>query len=479
MSAPSAATAADGARGAPTATPATNNNERTAMVEPSAHSARGAHVSGMAAYRRMYADSVRDPAAFWGKLARDTLTWDREFEAVTTGSLEGGDVAWFLNGKLNACVQCLDRHVWSAATADKPAVVWEGDEPGEVRTYTFREALRETCRIANMMREAGVARGDAVTVYMPMVPEAVFVMLACARLGAPHSVVFAGFSAESLRDRIVDVRSRFVFTSDEGLRGGKVIPLKATVDDALKAEACAIVERVFVFKRTGNPKVALTPGRDEWVTPDTLAKFRPYCPPESVDSEHALFYLYTSGSTGKPKGVVHTTAGYLLGAAVTHKYVFDVRPGDVYACMADIGWITGSSYVAYGPLANGCQTLLFESTPLYPDAGRYWDVVQRLKITQFYTAPTAIRALMKFGLEFVDKYDLSSLRVLGSVGEPLGPAPWRWYHEHVGKSRCSVVDTFWQTWVVVLPLSRSLSRLTLGRAARPATTCCSRCRRSR
>lgn len=411
-------------------------------VQP--HSANGANIQGQYAYKKLYDASLKDPQ-FWGTQANKFLKWDSAFSCIQTGRFEDGDVNWFAGGKLNASVQCLDRHVWNPSTADTPAVIWEGDEPGTGQTYTFREALREVCRIANVLKSFGVREGDCVTIYLPMIPQVVFAMLACARLGAPHSVVFAGFSSEALRDRIVDCKSKFCIVADEGMRGGRPIALKKIMDDALLDPRCAFVERVFMFKRTGNPQVQVKEGRDMWMDQALLEKYPAYCPPVSVDSEHPLFYLYTSGSTGKPKGLLHTTAGYLLYVSMTHKYVFDVRPRDVYACVADAGWITGHSYIVYGPLSNGCGTLIFESTPLYPDAGRYWDLVETHKITQFYTAPTAIRALMKFGDEPLQGRDLSSLRVLGTVGEPINPSAWKWYYEKVGSSRCAIVDTFWQT----------------------------------
>jgi len=361
---------------------------------------------------------------------------------VTTGSFAEGDIQWFAGGKLNACVQCLDRHIWNEKTADLPALIWESDEPGQGKIYTFRETLREVCKVANILKSFGVKKGDPVTIYLPMIPEIIFSVLACARIGAPHSAVFAGFSAEALPDRIVDVKSRYVFVSDEGMRGGKPIALKKILDEALNDPKASFVQNVFVYKRTGASNTMH--GRDIWMS-EQCAKQSPYCPAESVDSEHPLFFLYTSGSTGKPKGLVHTTAGYLLYASMTHKTVFDVRPDDVYACVGDVGWITGHTYLVYGPLSNGSNTLIFESTPMYPDASRYWELVERYKITQFYTAPTAIRALMRYGTDPIKKHNLSSLRVLGSVGEPIGPAPWRWYFENVGSSRCAIVDTFWQT----------------------------------
>jgi len=413
------------------------------VVDVQAHAANGAHVEGQKAYQKLYDASLKDPSKFWKDQANKFLHWDAPFECVTTGSFKDGDIQWFSGGKLNASVQCLDRHVWNEKTADSPALIWEGDEPGTGRTYTFREALRETCKIANALKSFGVRKGDSVTIYLPMIPEVIFTMMACARLGAPHSVVFAGFSSEALRDRIIDVRSKYVFVADEGMRGGRPIALKKILDDALSDPRCGFVQNVFVFKRTGS-NIAFNPARDVWMN-EECAKQSPYCPAEPVDSEHPLFYLYTSGSTGKPKGLMHTTAGYMLYASMTHKYVFDVRPGDVYACVADCGWITGHTYIVYGPLSNGSVTMVFESTPMYPDASRYWDLVERHKITQFYTAPTAIRALMRFGTDPLKKHNLSSLRVLGTVGEPIGPAPWKWYFENVGSSRCAVVDTFWQT----------------------------------
>jgi acetyl-CoA synthetase len=342
--------------------------EAPLVVPVQPHASVGAHVQGLPAYQKLQREAMADPRKFWAKQARSVLTWDRDFSSTTTGSFEHGDLTWFSGGKLNASVQCLDRHVWNPATADCTALIWEADEIGEGRKYTFREALRAVCRIANVMKAQGVRKGDAVTLYMPMVPESVFVMLACARLGAPHSVVFAGFSAEALRDRIVDVQSRFVFVCDEGMRGGRSIALKRTVDEALADARCAFVQRVFMFKRTG-AAVGFNPARDLWMEP-LVAAAAPFCPAESVDAEDTLFFLYTSGSTGKPKGIVHTTAGYLLFAAYTHKLVFDVRPDDVYACVADVGWITGHTYIVYGPLANGVSTLVFESTPMHPNVSR-------------------------------------------------------------------------------------------------------------
>ncbi|TVR12138.1 MAG: acetate--CoA ligase [Planctomycetota bacterium] len=398
-----------------------------------------AHIASMEQYQQWYEHSLRDPDTFWGDMARAHLTWQHAFSTVHDCNLNEGQVAWFLGGQLNACENCVDRHV--ATRGDQVAILWEGDEPGDVRRITYRELRRMVCRLANVLRHRGVRKGDRVAIYMPMIPEAVAAMLACARLGAVHSVVFGGFSAEALRDRINDSACVAVITADEGVRGRKVIPLKRTVDEAVMA--CPSVRHVFVTKRTGN-KVPFFPPRDVWLD-EAMANERPYCPIEHCDSEDTLFLLYTSGSTGQPKGIQHTTAGYLLGAMLTHRYVFDYQDGDIFACVADIGWVTGHSYVVYGPLANGATTVLFESIPTYPDSGRYWDMVERLKITQFYTAPTAIRAIMRDGNEPVERYDRSSLRVLGSVGEPINPEAWKWYHDVVGNGTCAVVDTWWQT----------------------------------
>jgi acetyl-CoA synthetase len=348
---------------------------------------------------------------------------------VRDGGFEEGDVRWFSGGKLNVSYNCIDRHVENGR-GDQVAIIWEGDEPGLVQKITYAELLREVCRIAEVFTKAGVRRGDCVTLYMPMIPQCAYVMLACARIGAPHSVVFAGFSAEALGSRIVDGNSNWVVTADGGMRGGRVVPLKKITDEAIaaipeSAGGPALVKKVFMFERT-KKEVGFVEGRDMWMEA-ACANARPYCPPEAMDSEDTLFYLYTSGSTGKPKGIAHTQAGYLLYASMTQKYVFDNREGDVYACVADCGWITGHTYIVYGPLCNGGTTLMFESTPLYPDPSRYWDMVERHKITQFYTAPTAIRALMKYGEDPVKKHDLSTLRVLGTVGEPINPEAWKWY----------------------------------------------------
>lgn len=407
----------------------------------------GTHSSlphGMEQYKAMYEASV-DPdrsEEFWSDQANTFIDWIKPFDKVKGGGFDIGDHRWFTGGQLNACSSCLDAHV--PELGDKPAIVWEGDELGTTKTLTYSEVLAETCRIANALRASGVQKGDFVTIYMPMIPETAMTMLACARLGAPHSVVFAGFTSSSLRDRIQNSGSKWVVTSDVGKRAGRTLQLKDITDRAV--DECPAVEKTFVFKHPSGDGGEAEYDESRHVEMDqVLPKMRPYCPPVPVDSEDILFTLYTSGSTGAPKGVAHSTAGYLLQAAMTCKYSFDLRPDDVYACVADVGWITGHSYIVYGPLCNGATTVMFESTPTYPDPGRYWDLVDRHQISVFYTAPTAIRALMAFGEGPVKRHDRSSLRVLGSVGEPINPEAWRWYYEVVGDERCSIVDTYWQT----------------------------------
>ena len=391
-------------------------------------------------YQRLYKKSIEEPEVFWSEQARNYLSWIKEPSAVGAGTFIEGDINFFAGGKLNVSYNCVDRHL--ATKGDQVAIIWEADEVGEGRSITFSEVAREVSKIANFMKQQGVTKGDVVTIYMPMIPEIAYVMLACTRIGAVHSVVFAGFSAESLKDRIENGRSMWIFTADEGKRGGRSIRLKETVDEAV--EKCGdLVKNVFMFRRTGK-EVPFHDTRDLWMH-EELPKMRPYCPPEVMDSEDPLFVLYTSGSTGKPKGVAHTTAGYILNAAMTVKNSFDLREGDIFACVADCGWITGHSYIVYGPLANGITTVMFESVPTYPNPYRYWDLVQRHRITQFYTAPTAVRALMRFDATPIADYDLSSLRVLGSVGEPINPEAWKWYFNNIGRGNATVVDTYWQT----------------------------------
>ena len=383
-------------------------------------------------------------------MAKQEMRWIRPFEQVFNGSFENGEMCWFLGGSLNASVNCIDRHL--DARAQKPALIWEKDDPGQAETITYEQLFTKVNQFANMLKDFGVKKGDRVVIYMPMIPEAVYSMLACARIGAIHSVVFAGFSADALLDRITDANAKVIITSNVSLRGGKHIHLKEIVDTALSKPNP--VEHVLVHQRVEQKHTPMKEGRDTWIH-SVLPKYRPYCAPEEMDSEDPLFMLYTSGSTGKPKGLVHTTAGYLLYAGLTHKYVFDVHENDVYGCMADIGWITGHSYVVYGPLFNGSTSVIFESIPTHPNYSRYWDLVQRHKLTQFYTSPTALRTLMRQGTEPLQGYDLSSLRVLGSVGEPINPEVWKWYHKNVGKGKCAVVDTMWQSetgGVVISPL---------------------------
>ncbi|ORX41149.1 hypothetical protein BD324DRAFT_648039 [Kockovaella imperatae] len=391
------------------------------------------------AYLAEYNKTVgKDSDEWWGKVARE-LDWYTPFKTVRAGGFEHGDIQWFPEGTLNASYNCLDRHFYK--NPEKTAIIYEADESSEAREISYAELMRETCRVANVLKSWGVKKGDAVSIYLPMTWQAAAAFLACARIGAVHSAVFAGFSAESLRDRVNDCECKVVITTDEGKRGGKTIATKQIVDAALKQ--CPLVEKVLVLRRTGN-NVPMTEGRDMWWD-EECAKVPTYAPCEHMNAEDPLFILYTSGSTGKPKGVVHCTGGYLLGAYLTVKYVFDTHPEDKFACMADVGWITGHTYIVYGPLANGITTTVFESTPVYPTASRYWDFVDKWKATHLYTAPTAIRLLRRMGEDFVKNHDLSSLRVLGSVGEPINPEAWHWYHEFAGKKQCAIVDTYWMT----------------------------------
>ena len=387
----------------------------------------------------MYARSMEDRDGFWREQAESLLDWMAPFETVVEEDLASGRIGWFLGGRLNVSANCLDRHL--AQRGDKTALLWEGDEPGDNRRVTYSELHEQVCRLANALRGRGIGKGDRVAIYMGMVPELAVAMLACARIGAVHSVIFGGFSAQSIADRIADSACAAVITQDEGRRGGRVVPLKANVDAAL--EQTDSVRFVIVYQRADG-SAPMQPGRDVWWD-EAVGAESSACEPVSMDAEDPLFILYTSGSTGKPKGVLHTQAGYLLYATMTHKYVFDLREDDIYCCAADIGWVTGHSYIVYGPLSNGATSVMFESIPTYPDAGRYWDMVDRLGITSFYTAPTAIRAIAREGDEHVTRYRRTSLRVLGSVGEPINPEAWRWYFQVVGGGRAAIVDTYWQT----------------------------------
>ncbi len=419
--------------------------QETRTFVPPASFARAAHLNTREQYEALSRAAQEDPAAFWGAQAQQRLVWDQPY----TGVLEwqAPHARWFQGGRLNASVNCLDKHL-DTPVADKVALIWEG-EPGEVRTLTYRELHREVCRCASVLRGLGVEPGDRVIIYLPMVPEAVVSMLACARLGAVHSVVFGGFSAQAVADRIQDSGAQVVITADGGYRKGGIVPLKANVDGALALRdpagqlLAATVRHVLVLRRTGQA-VTMQPGRDvAWQA--AMDQADPTCPPASMASEDLLFILYTSGSTGKPKGIMHTTAGYLLNTQLTHYYVFDLQPTDVYWCTADVGWITGHSYVVYGPLANGATVFMYEGAPMYPEPDRFWRMIARHKISIFYTAPTAIRACMQAGDEWPARHDLSSLRLLGSVGEPINPQAWMWYHEVIGRQRCPIVDTWWQT----------------------------------
>jgi acetyl-CoA synthetase len=393
-----------------------------------------------ARYEEIYMDSVADPDGFWGDEARK-LTWMKPFTRVKDVSWDPKNlfIKWFEDGTLNVSVNCIDRHLQTRPT--QTAILWEGDNPEESRAITYAELHREVCRFANVLKAHGVRKGDRVTIYLPMIPEVAYAMLACARLGAIHSVVFGGFSPDSLAGRIQDCASEIVVTADEGIRGGRTVPLKKNTDAAL--EQCPGVKHVLVVRRTGG-NVAMQAGRDVWYH-DAAAKVSAQCDPVEVGAEDPLFILYTSGSTGKPKGVLHTSAGYLMYCAFTHKYVFDYHEGDIFWCTADVGWVTGHSYIVYGPLANGAITMMFEGIPTYPSPSRFWDVIDKHKVNIFYTAPTAIRALMREGEAPVKRTSRKSLRLLGSVGEPINPEAWLWYFRVVGEERCPVVDTWWQT----------------------------------
>ena len=414
-------------------------------------------------YETMYAESIKNPDKFWGDHGK-RLDWIKPYSKVKNTTFKGNvSIKWYEDGTLNASANCLDRHL--TARGDQTAIIWEGDDPKEDAHITYRELHRQVCKLANVMKSHGVRKGDRVTIYMPMIPEAAYAMLACARIGAVHSVVFGGFSPDSLAGRIQDCDSRFVVTADEGVRGGKKIPLKANTDDALTK--CPDVKTVLVVKRTGGD-IGWVEGRDVWYH-IAMAKASEDCPPTEMTAEDPLFILYTSGSTGKPKGVLHSTGGYMVFAAMTHQYVFDYHDGDIYWCTADVGWVTGHSYILYGPLANGAITLMFEGVPNYPDSSRFWRVIDKHKVNSFYTAPTAIRALMREGDEPVKKTSRKSLRILGSVGEPINPEAWLWYHRVVGDERCPIVDTWWQTETgghLITPLPGATA-LKPGSATRP------------
>jgi acetyl-CoA synthetase len=405
------------------------------VFPPPPEFARQAHIKSFEEYEKLYAEAAADVPEFWTKQA-ESLDWFKKWDTI----LEWNEpfAKWFVGGKINISHNCLDRHL--ATRGDKLAFIWEG-EPGEQRTLTYAELHREVCRFANVLKKLGVATGDRVALYMPLVPELAIAMLACARIGATHTVIFGGFSADAIRDRVIDCACKLIVTADGGYRRGSEIKLKSIVDEA--AVKCPTVEKIVVYRRTGS-EVQMQAGRDHWWH-EIVETVDDNCPSEHLDSEHPLYILYTSGTTGKPKGILHTTGGYLTQAAYTAKMVFDLKDDDIYWCTADIGWVTGHSYVVYGPLANGATIFMYEGAPNFPDFDRFWDIIERHKITIFYTAPTAIRAFIKWGEQYPLKHDLSSLRLLGTVGEPINPEAWMWYHETIGKGKCPIVDTWWQT----------------------------------
>jgi acetyl-CoA synthetase len=433
----------------------------TRVFHPPKAFAQAAHIKSLAQYKKLYRESVNSPDKFWAKHAKAELVWFKPWKKVL--QWREPFAQWFVGGQLNVSYNCLDRHL-GTPTANQAALIWEGEpaapgKPGEERTITYKQLHHEVCRFANVLKRNGVKKGDRVLIYLPMVPEAAMAMLACARIGAVHSVVFGGFSAQSVADRIQDCQARLVVTADGGYRRGAVVPLKQNVDEALTLKGAdgqrlaKTIEKVVVVRRAQND-VSMEPGRDVWWH-DEMAQVNADCPAEKMDSEAPLFILYTSGSTGKPKGILHTTAGYLLYTRMTSRLVFDLRPEDIYWCTADVGWVTGHSYVVYGPLANGATSLMYEGAPNYPEPDRFWRIIAKYGVTILYTAPTAIRAFMKWGAEWPRKHDLSSLRLLGTVGEPINPEAWMWYHEHIGGKRCPIVDTWWQTetgGIMITPL---------------------------
>ncbi len=420
--------------------------KETRSFPPTAEFAQAAHVKSDAEYKALWQQAHDDPEGFWAREA-ESLSWFKKWDKVL--EWKEPHSKWFVGGKINASYNCLDRHV-SGPRKNKPAIIWEG-EPGDTRVLTYSELHRETCKFANVLKAQGIQPGDRVTIYMPMIPEAAIAMLACARIGATHSVIFGGFSAEAVADRNNDAKARLVITADGSWRRGKLVPLKANVDAAL--EKSPTVEKCIVFERTKGG-VPMKAGRDLWWH-EEMAKASEECPAAELDSEHPLYILYTSGSTGKPKGVLHATAGYLLGTSYTHRLVFDLKEDDVYWCTADVGWVTGHSYIVYGPLANGATTIMYEGAPNHPQEDRFWSLIAKYKVSIFYTAPTAIRAFIKWGDQWPQKHDLSSLRLLGSVGEPINPEAWMWYHQVIGGGKCPIVDTWWQTetgMIMIAPL---------------------------
>ncbi|NNB46862.1 acetate--CoA ligase [Pseudomonas chlororaphis] len=430
---------------------------------PKADAVRRAAQLSQDDYQRLYRESIEHPSTFWAEQATRFLDWSAPWQTVQRYDLKTGAATWFAGGQLNVSYNCIDRHL--EKRGDQVALIWEGDDPAESLQITYKKLHHYVCRLANVLKSRGVKKGDRVCIYMPMIPEAAYAMLACTRIGAVHSVVFGGFSPDALRDRILDADCHTVITADEGVRGGKFVPLKNNVDKAL--QSCPNVSTVVVVERTQNP-VNWVEGRDLWYH-QAIRGVEDHCPPQPMDAEDPLFILYTSGSTGKPKGVLHTTGGYLLQAAMTFKYVLDYREGEVFWCTADVGWVTGHSYIVYGPLANGATSLIFEGVPSYPSSSRFWEVIDKHRVNIFYTAPTALRALMREGPEPLQHTSRSSLRLLGSVGEPINPEAWEWYFNIVGEQRCPIVDTWWQTetgGIMLSPLV-SASHIKPGCATRP------------
>ncbi len=434
--------------------------QESRMFPPPADFAARANISSEEQYQQMWQQAKDDPAGFWGEMA-ENLDWFKKWDSVLEGDMP--ETKWFSGGQINASYNCLDRHL-TTWRKNKAAIIWEG-EPGDTRTLTFQELHREVCQFANVLKKLGVETGDRITIYMPMIPELAIAMLACARIGATHSIIFGGFSADAIADRNNDAQSKLVITADGGWRRGKEIELKKNVDASL--EKSSSVEKVVVVNRVGCD-VEMVPDRDYWWH-ELMADVSADCPATSVDSEHPLFILYTSGSTGKPKGVLHSTGGYMLGAMLTTNWVFDLKEEDTYWCTADIGWITGHSYIIYGPLANGTTTLMYEGAPNWPDEGRFWEIIEKYQVNIFYTAPTAIRAFIKWGDDWPNRHDLSSLRLLGTVGEPINPEAWMWYHRVIGREKCPIVDTWWQTetgGIMLSPLP-GITSTTPGSCTRP------------
>ncbi|MBN1288930.1 MAG: acetate--CoA ligase [Actinobacteria bacterium] len=429
--------------------------QKVEKIYPPEELSKNAHIKSFDEYKKMYDRSINDTDAFWSEMA-EGLDWFKKWDNVYSWNEDKHELKWYEGGKLNVSYNCLDRHV-KGDKGDKVALIWEPDEPGQNKTYTYKQLLDEVCKFANVMKKHGIQKGDRVCIYLPMIPELAIAMLACTRIGAIHSIVFGGFSSDALRDRILDSDCKALIASDGSYRGSKVVPLKKNADRAL--EECPVVKDVFVVERTSN-EIEMVEGRDYWWHEEMAASdITADCPAEEMDAEDPLFILYTSGSTGKPKGVMHTTAGYLLHTTLTHKYIFDIHDDDIWWCTADIGWITGHSYIVYGPLSNAATSVMFEGVPTYPEPDRFWEICEKDKVTAFYTAPTVIRSLMRLGEKWTKTRDLSSLRILGSVGEPINPEVWMWYYEHIGGSRCPVLDTWWQTetgGILIAPLAGAI-----------------------